>query len=312
MRALRDTTDEIYDQLDARLVHQRHENAIMHVDAWNGAADFLIKQGGLQRDVLGPPDFVHTFAKPVRQWTEAMQDEYEGRLLISCCPITVKHETHEVDLAYSSFADDIARVHVGSSAQEIAEKLFISHHTLKDCLQPYGWNANETKHEAILRVMGKEAQKQKRAITEGEIEVPGKASWLLRYLGPLLHHTLNNSADRTARKEAMRKIFCSMGDFWRSKAPFTYKKAIFISKIAETRISGWTSFCLQNIDYETIHKEIIRYARKILGNQPGNRSKLNKKQNIDQSAMQKFYENLDYARFLQNFGCDELSGFEKW
>ena len=112
MRALRDTTDEIYDQLDARLVHQRHENAIMHVNAWNGAADFLIKQGGLQGDVLRPPDFVHSFAKPVRQWTEAMQEEYEGRLLISCCPITVKHETHEVDLAYSSFADDIARVPV--------------------------------------------------------------------------------------------------------------------------------------------------------------------------------------------------------
>ena len=59
--------------------------------------------------------------------------------------------------------------------------------------------------------MGKEAQKQKRAITEGEIEVPGKASWVLRYLGPLLHHTLNNSAERTARKEAMRKKFYSMG-----------------------------------------------------------------------------------------------------
>ena len=27
--------------------------------------------------------------------------------------------------------------------------------------------------------------------------------------------------------------------------------------------------------------------------------------------MQKFYQNLDYARFLQNFGCDELSGFKK-
>ena len=87
-----------------------------------------------------------------------MQEGYEGRLLISCCPITVKHETHEVDLAYSSFADDIARVHVGSSAQEVAEKLFISHHILKDCLQPYGWNANETKHEAIFRVMGKDTE----------------------------------------------------------------------------------------------------------------------------------------------------------
>ena len=217
MRAPRDTTDEIYDQLDARLVHQRHENAIMHV---NGAADFLIKQGGLQGDVLGPPDFVHTFAKPVRQWTEAMQEEYEGRLLISCCPITVKHETHEVDLAYSSFADDIARVHVGSSAQEVADKLFISQHILKDCLQPYGWNANEAKHEAIFRVMVKEAQKQKRAITEGEIEVPGKASWVLRYLGPMLHHTLNNSAERTARKEAMIKNL-QQGRFLRSKAPFT-------------------------------------------------------------------------------------------
>ena len=162
MRALRDTTDEIYDQLDARFVHQRHENAIMHVNAWNGAADFLIKQGGLQVDVLGPLDFVHTFAKPVRLWTEAMQEEYEGRLLISCCPITVEHETHEVDLAYSSFADDIARVHVGSSAQKVADKLFISRHILKDCLQPFGWNANETKHEAIFRVMGKEARKQKK------------------------------------------------------------------------------------------------------------------------------------------------------
>ena len=27
--------------------------------------------------------------------------------------------------------------------------------------------------------------------------------------------------------------------------------------------------------------------------------------------MQKFDENLDYARFLQNFGCDESSGFKK-
>ena len=113
--------------------------------------------------------------------------------------------------------------------------------------------------------MGKEAQKQKRASTEREIEAPGKASWVLRYLGPLLHHTLNNSAERTARKEAMRKKFYSMGDFWRSKAPFTYKKAIFISKIAETGISGWTSFYLQNIDYETRQQEILRYARKILG-----------------------------------------------
>ena len=123
-------------------------------------------------------------------------------------------------------------------------------------MQPYGWNANETKHEAVFRVMEKEAQKQKRAITEGEIEVSGKASWVLRYLGPLLHHTLNNSAERTARKEAMRKSFYSMGDFWRSKAPFTFKKAIFISQIAVIGISGWTSCCLQNIDYETIQKEI--------------------------------------------------------
>ena len=159
MRAFRDTTNEIHDQLDARLVHQRHDNVIMHVNAWNGTADFLIKQGGLQGDVLGPPDFVHTFAKPVRQWTEAMQEEYEGRLLISCCPSTVKHETHEVDLAYSSFADDTARVHVGSSAPEVAEKLFISHHILKDCLQPYGWNANETKHEANLQSDGEGSTK---------------------------------------------------------------------------------------------------------------------------------------------------------
>ena len=131
-------------------------------------------------------------------------------------------------------------------------------------------------------------------------------------MGPLLHHTLNNSAERTARKKAMRKTFYSMGDFWRSKAPFTYKKAIFISKIAETGISGRTSCCLQNIDYETIQKgKFYDTKDKFWEKQPGNRLELNKKQNIDQSAMQKFYENLGCARFLQNFGCDELSGFKK-
>ena len=57
-----------------------------------------------------------------------------------------------------------------------------------------------------------------------------------------------------------------MGVFWRSKAPFTYKKGhIHIKNCGDG--NKWVDLflCLQNIDYETIQKEIPRNARKILG-----------------------------------------------
>ena len=43
---------------------------------------------------------------------------------------------------------------------------------------------------------------------------------------------------KNRKKRSNEEKIYSMGDFGRSKAPFTYKKAIFISKIVETRISG--------------------------------------------------------------------------
>ncbi len=59
----------------------------------------------------------------------------------------------------------------------------------------------------------------------------GRRKKTRRYLGPLLSNDLSLKDERRSRINAIRRGFLSMGKFWTSKARFSTKRFVFISKV---------------------------------------------------------------------------------
>lgn len=145
----RETMEELYDERDWDLLTQRRELASFVLEDETGDAVLLVRSGALIGDVLAPRDFVHTMAKPVRDWQLEVYDA-DWKPLHTRSPC----DGRPYDLSIAQFADDLAKKFVGRTMDECMSASDESGEVLDRCLVEYGYKQNADKKERSLWCVG--------------------------------------------------------------------------------------------------------------------------------------------------------------
>ena len=117
----------------------------------HGRRVHIINSGGLIGDTACPKDFVHTFAKCIREWQLRPGSTEPMRMaLITKSPVT----GHTTDLSISTFADDIAKKHVGKDTQQTVDMAHMASLALDVSLGKKGYVQNVDKLEMTLLAVG--------------------------------------------------------------------------------------------------------------------------------------------------------------
>ena len=115
---LKATVEDLYSGPDRELMTWRYSMSTITLETEHGRQVHIINSGGLIGDTACPNDFVHTFAKCIRDWQLRPGSTEPMRMaLITKSPVT----GHTTDLSISTFADDIAKKHVGKDTQQTVD-----------------------------------------------------------------------------------------------------------------------------------------------------------------------------------------------
>ena len=259
--SLTDEYTQIHKFDDTVLFDQRLEHGAVTVVACDGAVTFSPKRGSMMGDVSAPKEFNFVSWQPIEEWQTALEDIDESHTLLEC---TDPVSGEDVDLGLTLIVDDIARQHVAPTALAFREHLGQANQILDTALHKYDYGQNVSKQDVLLRFVGRGAHAQIRAITNGNVVLPGKVQVEARYLGSRYHEHLSNHTERIKRITAIRKGYGTVGKAWYAGLNYTLIRILFSGIVQNAGLFVLVAFVWTDSDCVILDRELLKYLRKLM------------------------------------------------
>ena len=186
--------------------------------------------GVLQGGGTGPKLFRRVYDQTLDEW---MQHAPATR------PLTqVLYEGHHIDLSVSAYADDLARVEAGWTADDVEKDTLQHTDNLVQHLALRNLRLNSKKCESLLAIRGRGAYAASKRLHAGGWRGPPLKD-VVRYLGAHVRRDGSVTAEITRRIAAAQAAFARFAIFFRRKdAPLKTKVMVFRAIVNETLLSA--------------------------------------------------------------------------
>ena len=178
----------------------------------------------------GPKLFRRVYDQTLDEW---MQHAPATR------PLTqVLYEGHHIDLSVSAYADDLARVEAGWTADDVEKDTLQHTDNLVQHLALRNLRLNSKKCESLLAIRGRGAYAASKRLHAGGWRGPPLKD-VVRYLGAHVRRDGSVTAEITRRIAAAQAAFARFAIFFRRKeAPLKTKVMVFRAVVNETLLSA--------------------------------------------------------------------------
>ena len=245
---------------DAPLLAQRHRNACMRIQAWDGPLDVVPGSGALPGDSIAANEFVELYHPAIDGWLEELRDTAHGADLVVFEPVS----SQWVDVAVTSYADDLAQKVVFDTMPELEAAMAHNNSSLDAALRTNDIVQNADKAETVVSWCGTGAQAQLRSLYRGQHTLPGRVVPSARYLGGRLHYQGSNVPERHKRLSAARAAFYLHHGLWGANVPLRSSRLLFKGQVVETVWSGLDAYVLTAADCRALDGLVLHLARKLL------------------------------------------------
>ena len=220
-----------------KLLQQRYRCATATVTAIDDVITYKIGSGSLPGDTIACDYFRWAFTPRVTRWAEELSMRPNGKILHAIEPISAEI----VDLSYSIYADDIERDQVfpeGACVRQVANEMHYVDELLDHNLTPIGIHQNATKKEHIPKLKGDLAGTTNQKLLSNSTAIAGRRLPSFKYLGALCHRSNSAVPEMKARINAANINWFTFVSYFVSCAPYKHRRALFISLILSTLVSG--------------------------------------------------------------------------
>ena len=257
--ALKNVIDVTTPMQDRLLLAQRVTNVCLTLQCTDGDLHLLPGSGIPQGGEGAARQYLQVYHPVIDSWWEAYSTEM-GRPLMTIEPVLGT----SVDLALSTYADDLAAKHVADNIDELREKVVRCNELLDVSLATVAIAQNTAKQEHVVSVGGVGAGKQLEKAYRGSF-FPGKVVRDARYLGGRHHYACRFGAEFQRRKRAAVVGWMSMGSFW-SKAAVAKKALllVFYGIFYGALLSGLEAFHVTREWALKFDKLVLQYGRKVM------------------------------------------------
>ena len=244
---------------DRELLRQRHIQACMHIEASDKDLHVRPHSGNLQGDTHAGAQFLEVYHPCVDQWAHECISSF-GDELVATDPVT----GCSVDVAMSTYADDVARTLLAPSPVDMLQTINRSNFLLDKALSAISLGQNVEKQEHLPFFAGAGTDDNMRRVFSKEF-LPGNTRRAARYLGTLLHFKGNFNMEVSNRIQAADKSWAIMGKFWShgrmARRPLVL---MFTALVYNTLLSGLEACCLTKTHLQRIDSKVLSYGRKLM------------------------------------------------
>jgi len=239
---------------------QRFRNSVGTLEAIDGTLVYIVGDGGLQGTGEAPIFFLASFLKKITSWLLDVDMFRVTKPAIVTCAIF----GGKVDGSISGFADDIFRklplpmqIPTSQRAEAAVDILKFSNQTYDEATTPY--KQNMAKQE-IVPVLGAHSQTKQFARMMADVQVGASA----RHLGGRYVWNGSNAEEIGRRLQAIVIAWIRMGEFWHSRAPWAYKRLVFISSVQSVAVTGLTSYNILSSEAARIDVQLVKLLRSMM------------------------------------------------
>ena len=171
---------------DFPLLVQRVQRSCMLVDGCDRRAAVMPGSGTLQGDAIAGDLFLEAYHPVVDAWTADLGWQHCDYQVLAFSPLDLA----TIDLAVTTFADDLCRKILVESPEDANQKVRRSNQALDAALAAAGMAQNTSKQEHVAFFGGKHKYSHNRQIFHQQL-LPGKAVPFAKYLGGFQTHNFS-------------------------------------------------------------------------------------------------------------------------
>ena len=245
---------------DAPLLLARVRSTGMVVDACDASVVVAPQSGTLQGDSIAGDLFLAGYHPLVDAWTADLSSRDPSYRIPAYSPLDLA----EVDLALSTYADDLCRKILVRNPADASSKVQYSNRCLDAHLAPAGMAQNTGKQEHVVRFAGQGARVFTRTILQQQ-PLDGSAVPRARYLGGFQTHIACPSYELTFRIARAYAAWCTFRRLWYScELPWKGLRTIFLGMVYEVLFSGLEALLLTKVHTARLDRVVAGYGRKLM------------------------------------------------
>lgn len=204
--------------------------------------------------------FLESYHPLVDAWHEMLTNESVDFSLLATSPFSEQ----PVDIAMSTFADDLCRKTIVSCPQDAESKVDALNNCLDHALLPAGMAQNTSKQEHVVVFSGARSKAYTKQLLS-EQKLTGKTLCEARYLGAVCRYDGNPSSEIGKRARAAYSAWSTFRGVWHSRElPWRAVRCIFISMVYNVLFSGLETLCLGAVHYKKLDSIVISYGRRLM------------------------------------------------
>lgn len=221
-------------------------------------------------DRVAPTMFNAAIWEDLSDWTynyEQQLDADQGSALETRCTMIER----PVDLSLTVFADDIRKKEVcplragcaNGAGERLVGSIVQGARWLQAALEQGGYAVNATKTRVVPKIVGKGARAELAYLYTQRV-FPGEVVRATRYLGPIVHMDNSNGIERGRRVQAAQAAYSLLRGYWRSRAPRSAKRLVYIAVVQDTLLTGQEAMLYTDHDCKAYDTVVLRHLRAIM------------------------------------------------
>lgn len=245
---------------NAELLLQRVQETCMVVEGCDRSAVVVPGSGTLQGDTIAGDLFLEGYHPVVDKWTAQLSEHHPDYKLLAFSPLDLA----DVNLAVTTFADDLCRKILVQSVSDADEKVRKSNQVLDDALAAVGMAQNTSKQEHVAFFSGQHKKSNTHQFYK-EQRLPGRAVPFAKYLGGFQTHNFSPVHELDFRVSRAYVAWCTFRNLWYSRElPWRGLRSIFLGMVYEVLFSGLEALFLSAVHIQRLDRVVLGYGRRLM------------------------------------------------
>eukprot|EP00959_Pyramimonas_sp_CCMP1952_P468909 9494029-Pyramimonas_sp.AAC.1 len=271
--AVEQTIPELVQEGKEEYFMQRILNSTFIISDNHESAHMANGSGVLPGDHAATKLFVKTYSQGIEWMNSILNMDPWQRALHMKLPAAIQaaNDHTKVDLATSTFVDDVARKIMGADQHHIQKVAYWENRVFDQALEEVGGKQNIDKQQNLVQGAGKQAVKFNRDFHKGSLGLEGKTVSAAKYLGGLQHFNNGFSAEKNIRLQATRTAWHKMGNFWTTaRVSLRFKSIVFVGVVVNAALSGLEAYVssmtkpITRRSLEPLQQLVFKFARVVL------------------------------------------------
>ena len=262
MFKMRSALDSVARLEDRQLWEQRYREALVRVSDGRAEADFRPRSGTMQGDGPSAELFLEPYHPQLDKWAQATAINDPRIFLVAKCVFLCGEA--EQDLSLSSVADDVGRISLGTTPEDLRLSLEAANAGLDRYLWDIGLVQNVDKQEHVLFFGGKNSAEYLRSVYGASL-LPGRTVPSARYLGAQVQYSGKIHTEIDKRLQIAKRNWAKMGPFlFRSFSSKRGKILVYVALVHSALVSGLEFQVLGAGKYQQLSSLVLKHGRKLM------------------------------------------------